>query len=128
MNACKAEVEELKEKVAALALENEDKVYAVFNDPGDKFAWIDLIGLTQERAIQRTKDILAEIKAGLEDKSLEPNFESYHIFKVAAHAGKHSEKDKGPKLKFAILEMLKEEGYFIHEDIENGTYLVRFDA
>ena len=26
------------------------------------------------------------------------------------------------------LEMLKEEGYFIHTDIENGTYLVRFDA
>jgi hypothetical protein len=92
-----------------LALENEDKVYAVFNDPADKFAWIDLIGLTQERAIVRTKEILAEIKACLEVNDLQPNFETYHIFKVAAHAGKHSEADKGPKLKFAILEMLKEE-------------------
>jgi len=76
----------------------------------------------------RTKEILAEIRASLDVTDLKPNFETYHIFKVAAHAGKHSAADKGPKLKFAILEMLKEENYFIHTDIANGTYLVRFEA
>ena len=51
---------------------------------------------------------------------------SDHIFKVAAHAGKHSDKDKGPKLKFAIKEMLENDKYDVFEDMENGTFLVRF--
>ena len=46
---------ELKLKVASLALDNEEKVFAVFNKVDDRFKVIDLIGLTQERAIIRTQ-------------------------------------------------------------------------
>jgi len=46
-----------------------------------------------------------------------------HIFKVIAHAGKHS--DYGPKLKFAIKKKLEEEKREIHVDMENGVFLVR---
>ena len=55
-----------------------------------------------------------------------PNLDNRnHIFKVIAHAGKHSEADKGPKLKFAIKKMFEEEQKKVHEDMENGIFLVR---
>ena len=47
------------------------------------------------------------------------------MFKVAAHAGKHSDADKGPKLKFAINTMLVEEKRQMYADMENGVFLVR---
>ena len=44
---------------------------------------------------------------------------------MIAHAGKHSDADKGPKLKYAIEEMLDEEDREIYVDMENGVFLVR---
>jgi hypothetical protein len=44
---------------------------------------------------------------------------------VIAHAGKHSDADKGPKLKFAIKKNLEEEKRQMHVDMENGVFLVR---
>ena len=44
-DALRRKADELKTRVAALAIENEDKVFAVFNDPKNKHLWIDLIGL-----------------------------------------------------------------------------------
>ena len=44
---------------------------------------------------------------------------------MIAHAGKHSDADKGPKLKFAIKQNLEEEKRQMHVDMENGVFLVR---
>ena len=57
---------------------------------------------------------------------MQPNWDAHsHIFKVAAHAGKHSDADKGPKLKFAIKQMLENDPHPVHSDMENGVFLVR---
>lgn len=47
-----------------------------------------------------------------------------HVYKVIAHAGKHSDQDKGPKLKFAIKKYLDSTSFEKFEDMDNGVFLV----
>ena len=83
-------------------------MFALFNHGGKQtHEEIDLIGLTQTRAVTRTREQLTKTEDALKSGKLLPNLNNRnHIFKVIAHAGKHSEKDKGPKLKFAVKEAL----------------------
>ena len=57
-DALNEKAKDLKFEVASLALVNEEKVFAVFNKYFNRFQVIDLIGLTQERAIIRTQQSL----------------------------------------------------------------------
>ena len=68
---------------------------------------------------------IAETQAALTSGNVTPNWGEMHIFKVAAHAGKHSDADKGPKLKFAIQQMLESETRPVNTDMENGVFLIR---
>ena len=113
-------------EVASLALDNENMVFAVFNRKKNRFSMIDLIGLTQKRAIIMTQEALTLTQGALAARKLKPNLDKKnHIFKVIAHAGKHSDADKGPKLKFAIKEMLEEEDRQMHVDMDYGVFLVK---
>ena len=57
-DALNKKAKDLKQEVTSLALDNEEKVFAVFNKVDDRFQVIDLIGLTKERAIIRTQEVL----------------------------------------------------------------------
>ena len=86
---------------------------------------IDLIGLNQQRAVSITHEKLNELKCLLEESKISPNHsKTDHIFKVIAHAGKHSRYGVGV-LKFAIDDLLKEMQCDYYRDMNNGVFLVR---
>lgn len=72
-----------------------------------------------------TQSRLLEIRKLLAERKLMPNHsKDDHIFKVIAHAGKHSLHGVA-KLKFAIEELLNEMKCDYYKDMENGVFLVR---
>ena len=64
-DALNKKAKDLKQEVTSLALDNEEKVFAVFNKAENRFQLVDLIGLTQERAIIRTQQSLTITKEAL---------------------------------------------------------------
>ena len=64
-DALNKKAKDLKQEVTSLALDNEEKVFAVFNKAENRFQLVDLIGLTQERAIIRTYQSLTITKEAL---------------------------------------------------------------
>ena len=64
-DALNKKAKDLKQEVTSLALDNEEKVFAVFNKAENRFQLVDLIGLTQERAIIMTQQSLTITKEAL---------------------------------------------------------------
>ena len=53
-----------------------------------------------------------------------PNCGKDHVYKVIAHAGKHSKKG-GPVLKYKLKEFMEESRFEYYSDMDHGIFLVR---
>jgi len=91
--------------------------------------FIDLIGYNKKEAIELTERRISITQSGLNDGTVRPNTGNGadHVYKVIAHAGKHSLGRKGV-LKCAIKDYLESRGYDHYQDMANGVFLVRLFA
>lgn len=84
-------------------------------------------GYSGYEAVQLTKNRLRETQRCLNEKNLEPNCGRDHVYKIIAHAGKHS-KNGGPVLKYKLKEFLEENRYEYFSDMDHGIFLIRMRA
>ena len=84
-----------------------------------------MIGYTGREAIEITERRIKETQKALDRGEIPPNFGngSDHIFKIIAHAGKHSK--NGGVLKFKIQSFIDDTHYECYKDMDNGVFLVR---
>jgi len=61
----------------------------------------------------------------LDNNEIHPNFGNNkdHVFKIIAHAGKHSK--HGAVLKYKIESLVDELDYEYYKDMDNGVFLLR---
>ena len=86
---------------------------------------IDLIGYSGREAVELSQRRLSETQRALNRGEIKPNFGngSDHVFKIIAHAGKHSK--HGAVLKYKIESLLDDTDYECYKDMDNGVFLVR---
>ena len=86
---------------------------------------IDLIGYSGREAVEISQRRLSETQRALNRGEIKPNFGngSDHVFKIIAHAGKHSK--RGAVLKYKIEGLLDDTDYECYKDMDNGVFLVR---
>ena len=73
---------------------------------------MDLKGYSSIEAVAKCREMLAVVVKALNTGLVKPNRNNGvdHIYKIVAHAGKHSEGGIG-KLKIVVQEMLIQDGY-----------------
>ena len=97
--------------------------------PDQIHQFIDLIGYSQREAVNLTDTRIQMTQQALRDGSCKPNIGNGldHVYKVIAHAGKHSQGGRGV-LKHAIQQYLEQRGFDHYQDMTNGVFLVRLQA
>jgi hypothetical protein len=91
--------------------------------------FIDLIGYSRREALELTERRIRITQDGLSEGIVRPNTGNGvdHVYKVIAHAGKHSQGQRGV-LKYAIKDYLESRGFECYQDMANGVFLVRLSA
>ncbi len=102
-----------------------EQMFALRHDIDTIHNCIDLIGYSGREAVDITERRLKETQRALDAAEIKPNFGngSDHVFKIIAHAGKHSK--QGAVLKYKIRSLVDDSPYECHKDMENGVFLLR---
>ena len=87
--------------------------------------FIDLIGYTGKEAVEITERRMRETQRCLDSGEIKPNLGNGidHVYKIIAHAGKHSK--KGGVLKYKIQGLVDDTSYESYKDMDNGVFLLR---
>ena len=100
-------------------------MFAVRHDIDTIHNCIDLIGYSAREALDITERRLKETQRALDSGEITPNFGNGqdHVFKIIAHAGKHSK--QGAVLKYKIQSLVDDTPNECHKDMDNGVFLLR---
>ena len=104
---------------------NSEQKFAMRHDIENIHNCIDLIGYTAKEAVELTQRRVEETQKALDNNEIHPNFGNNkdHVFKIIAHAGKHSK--HGAVLKYKIESLVDELDYEYYKDMDNGVFLLR---
>ena len=53
------------------------------------------MGFNKDQAVYMVEKLITETQHAINKKQISPNEDSFHVFKIIAHAGKHSTEGKG---------------------------------
>jgi hypothetical protein len=102
-----------------------EQMFALRHDIDTIHNCIDLIGYSGREALEITERRLKETQRALDSGEITPNIGNGqdHVFKIIAHAGKHSK--NRAVLKYKIQSFVDDTQYECHKDMENGVFLLR---
>jgi hypothetical protein len=121
----KIKLDSLMEKEHKVKSSCREQKFAMRHDIETIHNCIDLIGYSGREAVDITERRVKETQRALDQGEIKPNIGNGidHVFKIIAHAGKHSK--QGAVLKYKIQSLIDDTSYECHKDMENGVFLVR---
>ena len=114
---------ELQKEEQQIRSNFQEQKFAFANSMDKIHDFIDLKGFSAYDAQQLVKTRMRETQQCLNSRQTVPNYGENHIYKIIAHAGKHSK--SGPTLKYALQQFLEESCYEYYSEMEHGVFLVR---